>query len=112
MFKIACRNSVKNEISDQKIFLRLPSCIAIDSFFRKAIAFVLLRICSLFFSADQVLNKVLGHRARRQDLWKDQRVLDTATVLTKTELKDDAPFVLELPIKLNNRAPILEGELA
>jgi hypothetical protein len=30
-------------------------------------------------------------------------------VLTKKELKDDAPFVLELPAKLNNRAPIKGG---
>lgn len=96
---MACRNSVECCFYRQDFFLFLPSCIAVDSFFRHDIASFLLSFQCLRIRPGKGLNKVLSHRTQEQDLRKDQRVLATVTVLTMSELRDDAPFAVELPQK-------------
>lgn len=97
---MACRNSKKDPFYHQDFFLFLPSCIAVDSFFRHDIASFLLSFLCRGIRLGKGLNKVLSNRTQEQDLRKDQEVLATGTVLTMTELTDDAPFAIELPQKM------------
>lgn len=62
---VTARNSIKNK------FLYLLSCIAVDSFWIRTIAFELLRICCRFVLIDTETYRI--SRTQKQDLLKDQR---------------------------------------